>query len=107
MADFTIKQHDTYPPLEAVLSDQDGVINLTTAANVKLILKAIAGSPIVLTCTIVTPAAGLVSYDWQTADTASVNQYQAEFQITWASGKITTVPNVGFYEIDVVADLGP
>jgi hypothetical protein len=106
MADVTIKQHDTYPPLDAVLEDQDGPIDLTTATTVKLILKPTSGSSITGTCTVVTPAAGLVSYTWIVGDTAVVTSYQGEFEITWATGKVTTVPNDGYFQVVVMADLG-
>lgn len=107
MADFTLKQHDTWPPLDATLEDAAGPINLTTAASVKLILKTPSGSTTITgTCSIVSAVAGTVRYLWQTSDTASVNTFNAEFEITWNDGKIETVPNSGYFEVSVVADLG-
>lgn len=107
MPDFTLKQHDTWPPLDAALVDANGPINLTTAASVKLILKTASGSTqIIGTCSIVSAVAGTVRYLWQTSDTASVNTFNAEFEITWNDGKIETVPNSGYFEVAVVADLG-
>lgn len=108
MSDFTLKQHDTYPPLVAVLSDANGVIDLTSATSVTLNLKAGSGSTLGGVCTIVAPAAnGQVSYTWQTADTAAINTFQAEFQINWAGGvAISTVPNDSYFVVTVIADLG-
>lgn len=106
---ITIKQHDTWPPLVAILSDANGVIDLTTATTVKLLLKSLgAGSTVVSgTCTVdAPPTQGQVTYDWQPADTASVNTFNGEFEITWSNGKITTVPNDSYFTVEIKADLG-
>ena len=108
MAAFTIKQHDTWPELNAQLKDANGNIDLTTASQVKLLAKNTTGSVSWSgTCTIVDAIAGRVKYALQaTPDTATINTYDAEFEITWASGKISTVPNDGYFQIEVKADLG-
>lgn len=108
MADWTIKQHDTWPPLSAQLKDAAGNIDLTTATQVKLLAKTSSGTTSWSgVCTITDAVAGRVSYNLlATPDTASINTYNAEFEITWASGKISTVPNKDYFTIEVVADLG-
>lgn len=107
MADFTLKQHDTYPPIDATLTDQVGPINLTLAASVKIILKTVGGgSTITGTCTIVSAAAGTVRYQLTAIQTATVNTYQGEFEITWTNGDITTVPNNDYFSVEIKADLG-
>lgn len=104
---MTMKQHDTYPPLTATLTDLNGPINLTTATSVKLILRDDADAVTVSgTCTIVSAAAGTVSYTWITGNTDQVGSYKGEFEITWATGKIETVPNDSYFTFAVVADLG-
>lgn len=105
MADYVIKANDTYPAIEAVLSDQLGAIDLTTADQVKLLLKS---SAFVITgiCDIVDAATGSVSYTWQVGDTANAGTYSGEFEITWATDIIETVPNDGYFSVDIVADLG-
>lgn len=107
MADLTIKQHDTHPPIEATLSDANGPVNLT-GSTVKLILKSAgAGSTVITgTCTIVSAAAGTVRYDWLAPDTASVNTLSGEFEVTWSTGKITTFPNDAYFSVEIKADLG-
>lgn len=103
--DFSIKQHDTWPPLQATLTDQDGPINLTNATAVRLIMK---GSTVTVTggCTVVDPVNGVVSYAWAVGDLAVADNYQVEFEITWNTGTIETVPNDGYMNVSVVADLG-
>lgn len=104
MADLTIKAHDNYPALNATLTANGTAIDLTTAISVKIILK---GTTLLITgtCTIVTPASGIISYTWATTDLAVADTYQVEFEITWPSSKIQTVPNSGTNSILVVADL--
>lgn len=109
MADWTIKQHDTYPPLGPVtLGDSLGVINLTTAAAVRLRMKTSTGTawPGVGECDILDAAGGIVQYDWDSGDTATVNTYSAEFEIEWATGDLQTVPNDSYFEVEIKADLG-
>jgi hypothetical protein len=107
LTDFTIKQHDTHPSLEATLTDQDGAINLTTATTVKLLLKTpTGGTAISGTCAIVSAVAGTVRYDWTAPNTADVNTFDGEFEITWSNGKITTVPNDSYFSVEIKADLG-
>jgi hypothetical protein len=107
MADFTLKQHDTWPPMVAVLSDSNAPIDLT-GSTIKMLLKTpTGGTSFSRTCTIVAPATdGRVRYDWISADTAAVNSFNMEFEITFPGGAVATVPNIGYYTIDVLADLG-
>ncbi len=103
--DFTTKQHDTWPPIEATLSDTNGALNLT-GASVRLILKTVAGAVAVdAACSILDPLGGVVRYQWVPTDTATVATYQGEFEITWSDGKITTVPNDEYFKVVIVADL--
>lgn len=107
MADLTIKQNDTWPPIEAVLSDAAGPVDLTGAA-VKLILKSAGAGSTVITgaCTIVDAVAGSVRYTWLAADTASVNTLNGEFEVTWGDGNVTTFPNDAYFSVEIKADLG-
>jgi hypothetical protein len=107
MADLTIKRGDTWPPLAATLTDEEGPIDLTTATTITLILKSQGQSPVTIegVCDVVSAAAGTVKYEWEASDTNAVNTYDAEFEIEWADLTITTVPNEGYKEIAVVPDL--
>jgi hypothetical protein len=107
MADFTIKRHDTRPSLSATLKRDGVAIDLTAATSVKLILKqqttpftAVTG-----TCTIVTPASGIIRYDWIAADTAVAGTYDCEFEINWGGGNKETVPNDKEKVVDIRADI--
>lgn len=106
MADFSLKQHDTWPPLNATLSDANGPIDLTGATSVTLIMKPTGGgSTITGTCTIVSAVAGTIRYTWITGNTAVAGTYNLEFEILWSDGKIGTVPNEGYKTVEILADL--
>lgn len=106
MANFSLKQDDTWPAINATLSDANGPINLTTATTVKILLKPTGGGTLIQgTCTIVNAAAGTVRYQWVTGDTVAAGTYNGEFEITWADGKIGTVPNEGYFTVEIIADL--
>lgn len=112
MADFTFKAGDSWPFLKAQLKDSpSGVptpVNLT-GATVRLTLKTQSAPGTIIVnrqlCVITDAAAGRVEYDWQPADTASVNDLNGEFEVTWGSGEITTFPNSGYFTVSIVADL--
>jgi hypothetical protein len=102
-ADFTIKANDRLPSIQATLS-----ADLTTATSVNFIMKSTGpGGAIKVNAvaTIVTPASGVVRYDWIAADTATPGSYQAEWQVTWTGGKKQTFPTLTYHSIDVLADL--
>lgn len=107
MADFTIKQNDTWPPLEGVLTDANGAVNLT-GASVRLILKSAGAGNTVLggACDIVSAVEGRVRYTWLPADTQTVNTLNGEFEVTWGDGKVTTFPNDAYFSVEIKADLG-
>lgn len=108
MADFNLKQHDTWPPMEATLRDANVPIDLTGSSVLMLLKTSSGGTLFSRTCTIVAPGTdGNVKYDWIPADTANVNAFNMEFEITFPDGKIATIPNVGYYSVEVTADLGP
>lgn len=109
MADITIKQGDTRPVVQRYLvATTDGAsspVNLTTASAVKFVMKKdtnlVSGA-----ASIVTAASGCVSYTWGVNDTATVALYDAEWEVKWNDGGYETVPNGGYFSIEVVADLG-
>lgn len=109
MADITIKQGDTRPGFLRYLTQTvDGAsspIVLTTASAVKLLAKyqtnLLTGA-----ASIVTAASGAVFYLWATNDTATVGLYDAEWEVKWNDGGYETIPNDGYFSIEIVADLG-
>ena len=106
--DLTLKAHDTYPTLKAVLSDSNGAIPLTGATQVKLIMKGTtAPSPALVSGAMVVASAagGYVTYQWAPGDTAVPDTYNVEFEIAWQAGGIETVPNDVYRTVKIVQDL--
>ena len=92
MPDRKLKTGDTWPPLEATLTDEGGVINLTAANSVRVIMKS--GATIVSgDCDVVDATNGEVEYVWAVGDTNIPGTYEVEFEITWDTNQIETVPN--------------
>lgn len=103
----TIKKGDTYPPLRAYLQMRTGTPIRIEGATVRLVLKDEEDN-IVLNkiVTIEDFNSGYVSYRWLPADTAVAGEYRGEFEITWLDGSILTVPNDGYFTLNIVKDLG-
>jgi hypothetical protein len=107
--DLTLKAHDTYPPLQVVLSDANGPINLTAASQVRVIMKGTTGGSIALVTGVMTisasPVGGFAAYTWAAGDTAIPNTYNVEFEIAWTTGGIETVPNDIYRTVQINQDL--
>lgn len=111
MADFVIKQGDTWPPIPAQLKEGTPAspVDLTAADSVTLHLKAQgagtkhAGGA----CTVTDAAAGRVTYELTTEDTDTVTTFDGEFEVDWGNGQISTFPNEGYFTVQVVAELDP
>lgn len=107
MATFPIVVGDTSPKLDAILSNDDGAVDLTLAvavtfsmwdaadpANVKI--DGVAGS-------ILDASAGKVRYNWASGDTDTAGLYYARFAIEWDTGAIESFPNDSHITVDVNA----
>lgn len=103
MDTFTIKQNDTRPLLTRQLLDENGdAVDLTTADEVVFHMRGVITDGV---CTIDDAAGGEVSYEWQTGDTATVGEYEGEFEVHWTDGGIQTFPNPGYLQISVGDDV--
>lgn len=106
-ADFVVKQHDTWPPIQVALSDQLGTIDLSTATQVKFLASSgLGGHDIDGICNVTNASVGELIYTWVTGDTQYTGDYEVEFEITWNDGTIETVPNDSYGTLVIVADLG-
>lgn len=98
---ITIKQNDTVPALEAQLVNADGTAIDLTLCSVWLHM----GNKINAVSEITDAIKGWVKYAWQTGDTDTVGLYKAEFEIKYPDGAIQTVPNDGYFLIQIVNEL--
>jgi hypothetical protein len=110
MADFYIKQGDRLPVLRSTLTTSDGAAINLTAATVNFLYQdttttpqpaAVVGTG---TVTIIDADDGIVEYAWAAADTATVAEYNAEWEVQ-IGGLRMTVPNNGYIVFEVQADL--
>lgn len=107
MADFTIKQGDRLPEIECYLKDATGAaVDLTGASVTFAWRKREATTASSGAGTVVGSAtAGRVKYSWGASDTTTVGTYDAEWEVTFASGLKETFPNGGHLEVVIYDDL--
>lgn len=106
MADFIIKAHDTLPSVSAALSTGGAPLDLTSASAVEFVMRLVGGAvKVTAPATVTDSLGGAVRYDWVPADTSAPGEYQAEWQVTWASGGVQTFPTATYHTITVVPDL--
>jgi len=106
---FYIKANDTASFITRDLKDAFGApVNVTGAAVVFSMRVKPAGALKVTrqTCAIVSGGTGRVRYEWIADDTDTADEYEGEFQVTYANGKIQTFPNDGHIPVVVTDDIG-
>lgn len=103
-----LKRGDLEPAPRATLRNADNSpINLTGASAVTSVIRPTAGGTAVRrACNVIDAANGVVSFVWQTADTATAGSFSQEWEITWPSARPQTVPNTLYNLIVVEQDLG-
>lgn len=113
-ADWSMKQHDHRPSIQATLSADlspaGTTVNFIMRPTLSGAVKVNAAAVIVGT-RIITPVTGDpytvtdVRYDWATGDTDTAGQFQAEWQVTWTGGKKQTFPTETYHSLEILADL--
>ena len=108
---FYIKSSDTASFITRDLKDAFGApVNVTGASVVFSMRVKPAGTVKVnaQTAVIVTGGTGRVRYEWASdgSDTNTADEYEGEFQVSYANGKIQTFPNDGHIPIVVTDDVG-
>jgi hypothetical protein len=110
MADRTMKVGDTWPPLKGAATDENGLVDLTVATSLQVIIKSptheITGVPTVLNPP-VQDAEGEWNwqYVWAAGDTANAGDYEVELKVTWQAGQLETFPNTGSASLTIEADI--
>lgn len=108
MSTFTIKQDDLLPAIEVALLDGNGAaVDLTGATQVRFLMRLPRGTQpkVAAATTVVTPAAGVVRYDWVTGNTDKAGTYRAEWEVTFPGSKPMTFPSDGYDTVSITADL--
>ena len=111
MADITIKQHDTYPPLRGAAYDADGLLDLSGASSARVVIKGSGTAVLGGTVSILDPAVNGYnwSYSWRSVDTAGTGTFSVELEITWdansSPARVETLPADGFKTLEIKGDL--
>jgi hypothetical protein len=110
MADFSIKQNDLLPILEAILQDVNGnPVDLGPASSIVFHLREEGDASLKIEDGVVetdaNPKTGKVTYSWVDTDTDTNGLFLGEFEVTWAGAKLQTFPSVGYISIAVIDDL--
>lgn len=86
-------EDNTAPNIVITLKRDGSAIDLTSASSVELFINkdGVITNTGHTSCTITTPASGIVTYTPQAADFATAASYQAEVKITYADASVETV----------------
>lgn len=104
---FFIKQNDTSPFMTASLKDASGSAVDIQGASVRFHMRSVGSTTVkVDDAAVITDGEnGAVKYEWSSGDTDTVGQFQAEFEVTYAGGKIETFPNNSYILVQVIDDI--
>jgi len=104
---FFIKQNDTAPILQANLKDANDVAVDVTGASIAFKMRPVSSTTATINtaAAIIDGEAGSVKYEWVGSDTATAGSYFAEFQVTFAGGRIETFPNGDYIQITILDDI--
>lgn len=111
MSDVTIKQHDTRPVLTRYLiqtvNGATSPVDLTAVSSIGFKMRHLSAPAVLVTglASIVTVSSAYIAYKWATNDTATAGIYNSEYELTYSDGGLETVPNDGYFSIEVVDDL--
>jgi hypothetical protein len=105
--DFYWKQGDTAPAIAEQLFDGLGVVVNLAGASVKFMMwgPGDAAVKVNAAATITDAALGKVSYTPIAADTNTVGDWLAEWEVTFGGGAKETFPNSGHQKVRVVDDI--
>jgi hypothetical protein len=112
IATYTLKQHDTAPLIQDVLSDgSDAAVNLT-GATIEFHMTSWDRQTVVVAAGAVTnwgggapDTSGQVQYAPSAGDVANAGVFRGEWEVTFAGNKVETWPNEGSAVVNIEADL--
>jgi hypothetical protein len=108
MADFTIKQNDTYPPILTTVSDAAGPIDLTDATVEFWFRNPVTGVVRHAAATVLDQSGeskGKVQYDWVVGDTAMKGGFLFEVRVMFGGSLRMTLPIDGYFTLAVIDDI--
>lgn len=107
VTDYVIKTGDRGPSITATLTDQAGVAVNLTGATVRFVMtnNETGVVKVAAAATVVTPASGIVRYDWASADTDTPGLFDGEFEVTFSGPVVQSFPNNRHLVIWITGDL--
>lgn len=115
MADVTIKQGDTQPPVIQTLYMGDGSVADLTDADILFKMRRMVGlvageGEIVVidsaeAAPLGPPDEGIAKYEWAEGDTELAGGFEAEWEVTFQNGEVLTFPNGGYLTIGIVPQI--
>ena len=107
-----MKQGDRRPAMIATLGtlNPDGSITPDNLTGLTIVLNMSLGNKPLITdgaCVINDPINGVVQYNWQSGDTNTVGDCDAEFKATDGSGLAKRYPNTDNFTVKIVPQVGP
>lgn len=81
--------------MSVTLLDENGAFDLTGFSTVTLTAKRGSDSPVInaASCSIVTPASGIISFAFTNSASIAAGEYDMEFKATDGTGKIYIFPS--------------
>ena len=102
MTDYTIKEGDQEPAIQATLQRDGQPYDLSNAQRVDIVIGTLRNPPVVdAQATITDPSGGVVEYAWQPGDTDEPGTYRAEWVVTTDSGVEATFPSDGYKTVAI------
>lgn len=90
-----LKQNDTSPTLDAILTNAAGEVVDVTNASVRFHMQMVGATTLKIdaAATVVDGEAGHVRYTLQPGDTDTPGSYKAEYEVTFLDGSVETFKN--------------
>lgn len=105
-SNVTLKTGDQGTVINGSIREPNGSMPpLETATAIILVIKSSGGSVVRRVGEVVSATTGAVRYTTVAGD-HTLGTYQAEWEVTYASGRVQTYPGKGYLTIEVGADLG-
>ena len=81
--------------MSVTLTDENGAFDLTGFSTVTLTAKRGSDSPVInaASCSIVTPASGIISFAFTNSASIAAGEYDMEFKATDGTGKVYIFPS--------------
>jgi hypothetical protein len=100
-----LKRNDTKDTITYTVTNLDGSIVNLTGASVKFVMGKNKTLITNAAATIVSAAAGTVSYTLTESDTLQAGTFNAEFEVTFSDGKVKTYPSNGYILVNIQANV--